>query len=144
MVDRTPVPFSGGLTRENMFAPLLEADPDFQPIWGRFVEEWRGQDLPQYLVLSDLARYLIDKLAAHRTERFDAVFEVVERWQLEGDSYVAEAAVIGLIEDLQNENLHSSTAPADFKAWLRPKSATWWERLIDYWNGDPNALRDVS
>ena len=30
--------------------------------------------------------------------------EVIERWHLEGDDYVREAATVGLLEDLQNTN----------------------------------------
>jgi len=127
-----------------MFVPLLAADPSFQPIWNRYIEEWEGQELPQYLALTDLARHLIAKLAIEETESFDAIFGVVERWQTEGEDYVAEAAVIGLLEDLQNKGLHVSTEPDDFVPWLRPRSASWWERLKDYWAGDPNALRDAS
>jgi hypothetical protein len=132
------------ITRDGMFVPLLAADPSFQPAWDQFIAEWQGQELPQYLALGDLAQHLINRLAAGQVDRFEAVFEVVERWQVEGEHYVAEAAVIGLLENLQNTTLHSTTSPDDFAPWLQPSSASWWKRLKDFWAGDANALRDAS
>jgi hypothetical protein len=143
MDDQSPPPAST-ITREGMFVPLLDADPSFQPLWNEFVEEWDGEELPQYLALSDLARHLISKLETGETDRFGAVFDVVERWQTEGEHYVAQAAVIGLLESLQNEGLHTSTRPEDFARWLRPHSASWWMRLVEFWNGDVTALRNAS
>jgi hypothetical protein len=61
------------------------------------------------------------------------VFAVVERWHVEGDSYVREAATIGLLEDLQNENLHSSTVPKDFEVFLGPESLKWWRKVERLW-----------
>ena len=118
-----------------MFVPLLEADPSFSDKWRAFVEEWPDEqdDLPQYLALSDVARHLIRRLEASDVANFDAVFDVVERWHVEGDAYVREAASLGLLEDLQNGYLHETTQPSDFEKWLRPTSRIWWDKLIAYW-----------
>lgn len=120
----------------NMFAPMLEADPSFDPAWRAFCEKWRDlAEPPFYLALNALARHLIAQLEAGDTARFDAVFDVVERWHLEGDEYVREAATVGLLEDLQDKKLHTSTQAAAFRPWLRPESLLWWEGVEDYWAG---------
>jgi hypothetical protein len=136
MSDNTRLPNSQ-ISRADMFVPLLEADPSFSNRWHAFVEEWRDEpdELPQYLALFDLARHLIGRLEAGDVAGFDTVFDVVERWHLEGDDYVREAASIGLLEDLQNGYLHKTTEPSDFEKWLRPTSRIWWDKLIAYWEG---------
>jgi hypothetical protein len=118
-----------------MFPILLEADPGFHPVWNEFVAEWRDDpELPLYLALSDLARYLIKRLETGNTASFQAIFLVVERWHVEGDPYVREAASVGLIEGLQNTHLHRSTEPAAFLPWLGPESRRWWKKVEDFWS----------
>ncbi len=121
--------------RSNMFEPLLKADPTFCAKWDAFRAEWQLEDheLPLYLALSDLARHLIVNLEAGDTDRFDAVFDVVERWHISGDAYVTEAATIGLVEDLQNTNLYSTARPEDFLPWLRPETREWWAKVEEFW-----------
>ena len=120
-----------------MFDPLLAVDPGFEPTWRAFVAEWREEgegELPIYLALADLARHLVGKLEKQDTATFGAVFAVVEDWHLRGDAYVREAAAIGLLEDLQNTNLHRGTQPSDFIPWLRPESRRWWDKVERFWS----------
>lgn len=123
------------ITKSEMMMPLLTACPSFQPAWEDFVREWtddRG-DLPLYLALSALARHLIGMLARNETATFPAIFAVVERWHVEGDSYVKEAATVCLLEDLQNMNLHTTTRPEELRAFLGPVSAKCWDKLFGFW-----------
>lgn len=137
-----------------MFEPLLVADPSFRPRWNAFLAEWGEEEktaggLPLYLALSSLAEHLIQRLGAGDSDDFDAVFDVVERWHLEGDSYVSEAASIGLLESLQNllggndrgRKARNGVRASDFEPWLRPETRKWWEKLYRYWEGDSRALR---
>ncbi|MCZ7912378.1 DUF7674 family protein [Agrobacterium sp. 22-221-1] len=120
--------------RSNMFEPLLQADPSFREKWEAFQEEYRSEDeLPLYLALSELARHLIRDLETGNTHRFDAVFDVVERWHIKGDPYVKEAATIGLLEDLQNGHLHRKTRSDDFRPWLQPETLGWWNKVHEFW-----------
>ena len=85
-----------------------------------------------------LARRLIEQLAHGETARFNAVFDVVERWHLDGDQYVREAATIGLLEDLQNLSLPTRTRPSDFEPWLRPVTKKAWDKVEHFWSkGEP-------
>lgn len=122
------------LSKSDMMNVLVQACPTFAPAWEGFLSEWeeRGkEDLPLYVVLSELARHLVGMLKRQETEAIPTVFAAVERLHLEGDSHVREAAVVGLLEDMQNGNLHTTTEPEQFRPYLGATSLRWWEKL--YW-----------
>jgi hypothetical protein len=121
-----------------MMAPLLDACPSFQPAWQRFMDDWGAErDLPLYIALGDLAVHLLELLVLGKTSNFNAVFEVVERWHVDGDFYVREAATIGLLEGIQNVASHRTPDRSEeFVHWLRPVTRKWWFKLIAYWNGE--------
>lgn len=125
--------------RTNMFQPLLVADPTFRDRWALFLEEYGSDDEPPlYLALCELALHLIGDLRTGNTARFDAVFDVVERWHVSGDPHVREAATVGLLEDLQNGYLHRGTHPEAFRPWLRPETLRWWVKVDEFWaSGKP-------
>jgi hypothetical protein len=83
--------------------------------------------------LANFASYLIGLLQVGETADFAKVFAVVEKLILEGQPYVSEAIVVGLLEDLQNTNLHETTKPEDFRQFLLPRSAKWWDKVINFW-----------
>lgn len=124
------------IKKVEMMTPLLEACPSFRPKWREFLDEWedQGEDLPLYLALADLARHVIALHESGDEAALRKTFSVVERWHLEGDSYVREAAAIGFLEDLQNENLHTTTTPKDFERLLGPESMRWWRKVYDFWD----------
>ena len=115
---------------------MLDACPSFTPTWQSFLDQWRGEDdLPLYVVLGDLARHLIGLAERGESAELPAAFRVVERWHLEGDEYVRTAATVGLLEGLQNYNLHTgATDPAQFRAMLGLESARRWDDLAASWN----------
>jgi hypothetical protein len=76
---------------------------------------------------------LIVALAAGDFRTLHRTFAVVERWHLEGDQYVREAAAVGLLEDLQNTALHVSTSPKDFEPFLLPTSQRFWRNVEHFW-----------
>lgn len=118
------------IRRAAMMEPMLDACPSFRPAWDEFVEEWKSEpELPVYLALSELARHLIDRLETQDSATLSRAFAVVERWHLEGDDFVREAATIGLLEDLQNGNLHVRTTPKRFEPLLLPASLKAWREL---------------
>src|SRR5205823_4005567 len=111
------------IRKAEMMDPVLEACPGFGPTWDAFLKEWSLEsDLPVYIAVSELARYLIATLALRDVETLRRAFAVVERWHLEGDQFVREAATVGLLEDLQNTGLHDSTDPVEFEPFLLPTS----------------------
>ncbi len=111
------------ISREKMFEPLLKVSEGFRPVCDEFIEEWKdGEELPQYLVLSDLARYISKLIAESREKELKEIFSVIERWHLEGDDYVREAATVGILEDLQNTNVVGVGVPEQVETYLLPES----------------------
>lgn len=118
-----------------MMDVLLAASPTFAEDWDAFRREWaeEAEDLPLYLALADFARHVISLLEAGDDERLRHIFDAVERLQVEGDHYVKEAATVGLLEDLQNGNLHRTTNPEQLRPFLRPESLSGWEAVDSFW-----------
>lgn len=137
------------IVRDEMFAPMLEADPSFSSQWQAFLADYSDEpELPHYIALGDLAMHLIDRMRRGDIANFDKVFEVVELWHIEGDEYVQETATIGFLESIQNhlggndrfsgvDGVHAS----DFEPYLGPETRKWWEKLYRFWEGDSSALR---
>ena len=123
------------ITRDTMFTPLLTACPSFQAQWDAFCEEYTDETphLPHYIALGDLAHHLVTLYKAGKTSEFNSVFAVVERWHLEGDDYVREAATIGFLEGLQNVAGNKGLDPEVFVPWLHPESKKWWDELDKFW-----------
>lgn len=123
------------IKKEQMMPYLLESCPDFEPKWKEFLVEWEDEkdDLPLYICLSEFARHLISKLEIKQISNFGTIFNAIERLHIEGDSYVKEAITVGLLEDLQNSNIHNSTKSEDFRPYLLPETERWWNKVDDFW-----------
>ncbi len=131
-----------------MFEPMLEADPSFDGKWQEFCDEYSHvPEQPYYLALSELAMHLVDRIQSGDVANMAEVFNVVERWHVEGDRYVREAASIGLLEGIQNllggngRNRTPNSVNAHIEQWLGPESLKWWVKLDRFWDGDKTALQ---
>lgn len=124
------------ISKDQMMEVLIDTCPSFRPTWDAFREDWKTSTdaLPLYLALADFARHLVGMLERSETESFAAIFQVVERLQLEGDDYVQEAAVVGLLEDIQNRNFHTTTEPQQFLPFLGEESSKAWDQLHVFWH----------
>lgn len=126
-----------------MMQVILTGCPAFLERWQAFQRDWADDpEPPLYIALGDFARHLVLLLERGDIGGLEAAFEAIERLHTEGEHYVREAATIGILEALQNENLHSRTAPRDFERYLRPESRRWWAKLNQFWAGDASALAD--
>ena len=121
----------------NMFDPLVEAVPGFRPQWEAFVVEWTGEgklgDMPNYVLLGDLARYLLERLEADDTTEVTNSLQVCEGWIVYGDSYVKNAAIVGLLEGLQNTMLNRDISEDRIMGFLGPESLKQWKALNHFW-----------
>jgi hypothetical protein len=131
-----------------MFEPLLEVYPAFAPDWQQFSDDYADEDqLPSYVALGELAHHLIERIERGETTGIAEVFSVVERWHVEGDHYVREAASVGLLEGLQNilggnaRKKDAGSINAQIEKWLGSESIRWWNKLDRFWAGDKAALR---
>lgn len=137
------------IVRDEMFTPMLEADPTFGDQWQAFKADYSDEsELPQYIALGELAIHIIDRMRRGDVANFNKVFAVVELWHVDGDAYVREAATIGFLEALQNHLGGNDRAKgqdgiraSDFENYLGPESRIWWDKLYRFWEGDAAALR---
>ena len=116
---------------------LIEACPSYREVSQRMPDE----DL-LYVALGHFADYLLELHQQHQTESFSAVGRVVERLHVEGDSYVREAATIGLLEGIQNVWANKKVDPDLFLPYLLPVSVKRWQSLNDFWSGKSKFVGD--
>lgn len=122
------------IDRAGMMPAIIAACPDFAATYDAFVAEWKDEpETPHYLALADFTRYVISLLETGDRQQLHAAFETIERLHIDGDKYVREAATIGILESLQNVNLHSKTRPDQFLEFLRPESLRYWRKVEDFW-----------
>ena len=119
---------------------LVKVCPTFEATYHSLHEEWTvDEEFPEYMALAELARHLIALLQAGDTTCFGAVFRAVEEMLISGDKYVVDAMTVGLLEALQNANLHEissgehPTQPEDFRSYLLPLSERRWDELYAFW-----------
>jgi hypothetical protein len=119
--------FADMITREQVIPMLIEVCPSFRAT--------SADESLLYVSLGDFARHLLLLHRQGRTEEFPAVAKVIERLQVEGDSFVREAVAIGLLEGIQNVWSNAGTDPELFIRHLLPVSTKWWRSLNDFWAG---------
>lgn len=122
------------ILKEQMLPMLAKACSSFVEKWEDHKREYADEEnyLP-YIALGEFARHLIKLEKQNQIDEFDNVFELVERFHLEGEHYVKEAATIGLLEGLQN-NLGEDAE--NFIKYLKPETLKWWNELNKFWNGE--------
>ena len=122
------------INNDEMMPLLVSSCPSFLPLWETFLSEWEEEACKlHYLALHAFACHLVELLSKGQVEDFVGVFAVVERLHLEGNHYVREAATVGLLESLQNTNIHKFTQPEQFLQYLSPETNRWWNKLNRFW-----------
>ena len=121
------------ILRSEMLPLLVEASPEFDSTWRDFLAYWS----PVHRLTTSRSRITLG--TSQRSWRGDEqtlrrVFAIIERLVVEGDEYIKEAAIVGLLEDLQNRNLHTGTRPEQFEAFLLPQSRNSWAKLQEFWD----------
>ena len=117
---------AGSIHRIDLLPLLKAASPSFS------TDETTA--LP-YLLLSEFADHLLALYEQNPKNDFPAVIAPIERLHIEGDAYVAEAATIGLLENIQNIWMHHRIDPETFGRLLLPVSRQWWDSLDAFWDG---------
>ena len=121
------------ILKEQMLPMLVETCPSFAEKWVEHKKEYADEEnyLP-YIALGEFARHLIELEKQNEKSEFENVLELVEKFHIEGEHYVKEAVVIGLLESLQN-NLGSDSDK--FMKYLKPETLKCWNELNKFWNG---------
>lgn len=122
------------IQQNEMLPMLVEACPSFAEKL-REHREFFEEEI-NYAELGEFAHHLIDLYKQNQTDEFAKIFDVIERFHIEGDDYVKEAATIGLLEGLQNISGNKGLNPEEFFKYLNPVSAKWWNQLNKFWNGE--------
>ena len=130
----SPAQRPASIQKAQVMPLLLAACPSFQVSWAAHRAGWGDDEPLLYIDLAAFARHLVNLMRQEQVSELPAVFAVVERLHTEGDSYVQEAATIGLLEDLQNLALNEQLDPASFLRYLKPETTRWWTKLNDFWS----------
>jgi hypothetical protein len=127
------------IDRDHMFEPMLVACPSFVEAWNNCCEDaWafsrelgeNSRELPIYGALSELASHLIEKIETGDTKKFPTVFDVIERWHIEGDAFVQLAAAVGLLETVKlADGAEEKPWWKEFRSWLKPVSRLSWDGI---------------
>ena len=113
--------------------PSFEKSAEWTEFWKDFGDE---PEVLDHLLVSGFVRHLINLKLTSNTAEFDAIFDLVEDMHILGDSHVQDLATVGILEDLQNTNLHhGGTSLEDFVQYLGPVSKWWWDELYRFWDG---------
>lgn len=118
---------------------LLKACPSFAERWKEH-RECYGQEELLYVDLGEFAHHVVDLYNQNQTQEFPMIFRAIERLHIEANEYVKEAAIIGLLEGIQNISGNRGLNPEVFAQYLKPESAKWWRKLNDFWNGKTGSL----
>ena len=122
------------IDRAGMMPAIIATSPGFTATYDAFLAESNHEpETPHYLALAEFARHIISLLQTGDRQQLHEAFETIERLHTDGDAYVREAATIGILESLQNTNLHTSTTPDQFIEFLRPVSLRYWRKVEDFW-----------
>ncbi|WEK56090.1 MAG: hypothetical protein P0Y55_08595 [Candidatus Cohnella colombiensis] len=116
---------------------LIKACPSFEKSWKQYIAETYedGEEQLPYIDMIYFIQHLIELYKQNNTEEFRDIFEVVELMHSDGSDYVKEVATIGFFETLQNQLSNNNIDIDEFKSYLIPLSNTWWNHLLDFWNG---------
>lgn len=122
---------------EQMLPMLVEVCPTFAEKWQEHKEEYKDEEnyLP-YVALGDFSRHLFELERQNKTENFERIFDLIERFHFEGNDYVQNAAVVGLLENLQNFGEENDFENQPFLKYLKPESLKWWNQVRKFWTSE--------
>ncbi len=123
--------------RDEMLPLLVSACPSFLENWEEHKREYRDEEnyLP-YIAIGEFSHHLVELYKSKKTKEFPAVFTEIERFHIEGEAYVKEAATIGCLEGLQNVAENRGLDANVFLQYLGPESTRCWKELNKFWNGE--------
>lgn len=126
---------------DDMLVPLLAACSSYKGRWVRLLSKLQEEDrVPLYLALSDYCEHLIVLLSTGEQQQVADVFAAIEQLLTSSDDYIQAAAIVGMIESLQDIRLHNSTLPTQFYPFLGQTSKIIWDEL---WTSAVKRLSEV-
>jgi hypothetical protein len=130
------------ITKYDVMDMLVEACPSFKDKWSLYVS---GPDYDEdllFISLGEFTQHVVSLMKNNETNEFQKVFKVIENFLLNGDSYVKEATITGLLEGVQNVS-YDHFDPEKFVPFLLPETKKWWQKLNDFWDGKGSLANDI-
>lgn len=130
------------IQRAEVMEILIESCPSFQTRWEEHLQDiWdRESESILYTDFSVFASYLSELVIIRDFREFTDVLDRVELLLHEGDSFVKEAVVVGLLEDFQNYLLSKGYDLSLIEKYLKSETKKHWLELIKFWNGEIPSL----
>ena len=101
--------------------------------WQEFLKESEKETSPPwYLVMGELAHFLVENYAQGATAEFSDLFASVETLLHKPDPELENLITVGLLEDIQNVASHRDFGAAPFLQWLGPRSLVVWNEINTY------------
>lgn len=124
--------------RDEVMELFISACPSFEERWKVHLQDiWdRNSESILYTDLSEFARHLTELVINNELNEFENVFRLTERLLGEGDSFVQEAIVVGLIEDFQGDLERNGYNLKTFEKFLEPETQQYWTKVIKFWDGE--------
>ena len=123
------------IKKADMIPLMLEACPVLKPQWDEYLAERKDDaDPPLYPFIDEIANHVVGLVDRGEYDDLAAIFDVVERWHLEGEHYVREAATIGFLEGIVSWEEKHREQQKVLESWFRPETARFWVKLHNFWS----------
>lgn len=116
----------------------VQACPSFKEKWEEYLTDiWdRNSESILYTDLAEFARHLTELVTNSKLDEMKNIFALTEKLIIEGDHFVQEAIVVGLIEDFQGGLERNGCSLKSFEKFLEPETLKYWRKVIKFWNGE--------
>lgn len=134
------------IQRHNVMGLLLEVCTSFKEKWKEHLQDSldrREEYTILYTDFSEFARHLAELVKDNNFEEFQDIFDKVEYLLQDGDPFVQEAIVVGLLEDFQNGLLRDGCNFNIIEKYLKPETKKYWIKVIKFWNGEIPYIDDI-
>lgn len=128
------------ITKNEVMDIFLHACPLFKKYWfSQHINDiWdRSSETILYTDFSFLARHVMNSFLNNTVEDLPTIFNIVENLLIDGDEFVKEATVVGLLEDIQNLVLSNGNELNLFLMYFGTETLKQWNELIIYWEETP-------
>ena len=121
------------IDKSQIWPLILRSTPSFQNEFDQKSSADVGLD---YMIAANYGRHLLRLYQTGETKIFPALSQTIEQLIVEGDVYVSEFAVIGILEGIvltwRDENIDTKYLAQH----LLPTSLAYWESIAKFWNGE--------
>jgi hypothetical protein len=131
------------ITRNEVLPLLLSACPGFEQSWRAHVEWWKDGEPGIFNDTGEFAHYLVDRYAEGAISECETAFTVIETILRDGDEDAREAAVIGVLEDVQTIAANRPFGSDVFIPLLGPLSRRAWVEIDALWAAGGGSMAGV-